>query len=70
MCERMMANVQIIKATRKAFMSKKAFEVHPTNKHAQQDPFPDQLKGMWFCLKEKVVSFVEGSDIIQHFPLT
>ena len=69
MCERTMANIQIIEATRKAFMSKKAFDVHPTKKHTEQDPFPDQLKGMWFCLKEKFVTSVEGRNVIKHFPL-
>ncbi len=69
MCERMMANIQIIEATRKAFMSTKAFDVHPTKKHSEQDPFPDHLKGMWFCLREEVVSCVEGRNVIRHFPL-
>jgi hypothetical protein len=69
MCERMMANIQIIEATRKAFMSKKAFDVHPTKKHSEQDPFPDQLKGMWFCMKEEVLSPTEGRNVIKHFPL-
>ena len=54
MCERVMANVQMIGAIRKGYMSHEAFDVHPTTKHKEQDPFPDQLKGMWFCLKEKI----------------
>ena len=69
MCEHMMANIQIIEATRKAFMSTKAFDVHPTKKHSEQDPFPDHIKGMWFCLREEVVSCVEGRNVIRHFPL-
>jgi hypothetical protein len=65
----MMANIQIIEATRKAFMSTKAFDVHPTKKHSEQDPFPDHIKGMWFCLREEIVSCVEGRNVIRHFPL-
>jgi hypothetical protein len=65
----MMANIQIIEATRKAFMSTKAFDVHLTKKHPEQDPFPDHIKGMWFCLGEEVVSSVEGTNGILHFPL-
>jgi hypothetical protein len=57
MCERLMANIQMIETVRKAFMSRDAFNVHPTTKHKEQDPFPDQLKGMWFCLKENMVSW-------------
>ena len=69
MCERMMANIQIIESTRKAFMSKNAFDVHPTTKHSEQDPFPDQLKGMWFCMKEKVLAHRDGLNVTKHFPL-
>ena len=65
----MMANIQIIEVTRKAFTPTKALNVHPTKKHSEQDPFPDHLKGMWFCLREKVVSCVEGRNVICYFPL-
>lgn len=68
-CERVMANVQIIEAIRKIFMSRQAFNVHPTTKHKEQDPYVDQLKGMWFCLKEDVVSCIEGRNIVRSFPL-
>ena len=27
------------------------------------------LKGMWFCLKEKLVTSVEGRNVIKHFRL-
>ena len=68
MCERVMANVQMIGAIRKGYMSHEAFDVHPTTKHKEQDPFPDQLKGMWFCLKEKIVSCVDGKATLKVFP--
>jgi hypothetical protein len=60
-----MANIQMIETIRKAFMSRDAFNVHPTTKHKEQDPFPDQLKGMWFCLKENVVSCIEGRELVK-----
>ena len=50
-------------------MSRKAFDIHPTKKHAEEDPFPDQLKGMWFCFKENVLSCDEGRNVIQYYPL-
>jgi hypothetical protein len=64
-----MANIQMIETIRKAFMSHDAFNVHPTTKHKEQDPFPDQLKGMWFCLKENVVSCIEGRELVKSFPV-
>lgn len=62
-CELTMGNIYIIKTT------KKACEIHPTKQHTEQDPFPDQLKGMCFCLKEKLVTSVEVSNVIKHFQL-
>ena len=48
-----MANVQLFGQVRRAYADKEAFDVHVTTKHKEQDAMPDQLKGMWFCLKEK-----------------
>ena len=53
MCKRIMANVQLFGQVRRAYADKQAFDVHVTTKHKEQDQFPDQLKGMWFCLKER-----------------
>ena len=53
MCQRLMANVQLFGQVRRAYADKEAFDVHVTTKHKEQDAMPDQLKGMWFCLKEK-----------------
>ena len=69
MCERLMANIQMVEAIRKAFKSREAFNVHPTTKHKEQDPFPDHLKGMWFVLKEDVVSCIEGREVVKMFPV-
>ena len=53
----------------KFFMSKQNFNVHPTKKHKEQDPLIDQLKGMWFCLREDIVSCIEGRKVVKVFPL-
>jgi hypothetical protein len=38
---------------RHAFAGHETFNIHPTPHHTEEDPFPDQLKGMWFCLHKK-----------------
>ena len=47
-----MANIQLFGQVRRAYADKEAFDVHTTSKHKEQDPIADQLKGMWFCIKE------------------
>ena len=47
-----MWNLDALGAIRNAYGGREAFNVHPTSRHSEQDPFPDQLKGMWFCLKQ------------------
>ena len=47
---------------RQAFGGHEAFNVHPTTHHTEQDPFPDQLKGMWYCLREKSFQPQSGED--------
>ena len=47
------ANLEALTAVRRSFGGHEAFNVHPTSHHTEQDPFPDQLKGMWFCLQKK-----------------
>jgi len=36
-------------AIRNAYGGRETFNVHPTTHHSEQDPFPDQMKGNWFC---------------------
>ena len=60
---------KLMKYLQKPSKAQLAFSVHPTKKHSEQDPFPDHLTGMWFCLREEVVSCVEGRNVIHHFPL-
>lgn len=51
--------------TRKVFASKDAFDYHPTTKHKEQDPLPDQLKGMWFCICHKLFRHSPGRKATQ-----
>ena len=62
-----MANIQLFGQIRKAYADKEAFDVHPTSKHKEQDSMPDQLKGMWFCLKERFVQPEKGNTTITKF---
>lgn len=55
MLQRLMGNVDMIGAARKAYHSREAFDVHPTTRHSEQDPFPDQIKAASFILKSKLL---------------
>ena len=55
-------NLEAMGAVRQAFGGHEAFNVHPTTHHTEQDPFPDQLKGMWYCLREKLFQPQSGED--------
>lgn len=57
-------NLEALGAVRKAFGGREAFNVHPTTRHSEQDPFPDQLKGMWFCLQQKFFNPPEDRNFI------
>ena len=52
-CERVMANIDLLKMVRAAHMGKEVFDVHHTSRHSEQTPFPHQLKGAWFCLQQR-----------------
>ena len=52
MCERLMANIDMLKTVRASYMGKDGFDVHHTSRHSEQTAFPDQLKGAWFCLQK------------------
>lgn len=57
-------NLDALGAIRNAFGAREAFNVHPTTHHSEEDPFPDQLKGMWFCLQQKFFDPPENRDYI------
>ncbi|CAB4020812.1 BRCA1-associated RING domain 1 [Paramuricea clavata] len=51
MCQRVMGSIDLFKASRGAYTSKTGFDEHTTTRHSVADPFADQLKGAWFCLR-------------------
>ena len=53
MCERLMANIDLLKSVRRAYMNKQAFDVHKTSHHSVQSSLPDQIKGAWFCVQKE-----------------
>ncbi|XP_048587325.1 uncharacterized protein LOC125556710 [Nematostella vectensis] len=64
-CQRIMANVVLIGSVRQSYAGKSAFDVHPTKRHSEQDPFPDQLKGMWFVYREGFFDVKGRTEVIQ-----
>ena len=55
-----MGNLNLLSSTRDAYSSQQAFDHHTTTKHKEQTPFPDQLKGMWFCIKNGFFKVTSG----------
>lgn len=51
MLERLMSSIDLFKAARKAYSGREGFDEHTTKKHSVPDSYRDQLKGMWFCVK-------------------
>ena len=68
MCRRLMGNLKLFGSTRSAYSNPKAFDYHPTTKHKEQSPLPDQLKGMWFCLRNGFFK-VSSERIPCQYPL-
>ena len=66
MCRRIMGNLNLFRSTRDAYSDRAAFDHHPTTKHKEQSPFPDQIKGMWFCLKNEFFKVKTGRMPYQY----
>jgi len=62
MCERITSSIDLFKAVRKAYSSRQGFDKHTTQRHHVPDSFADQLKGMWFCLKNGLLKGVQSDD--------
>ena len=54
-CERIIGNLDLFRSVRHIYKSKNGFDVHGTRRHSVQSVFQDQLKGAWFCLKNKIL---------------
>lgn len=61
-----MSNLKLFGSIRSAFSNPQAFDYHPTIKHKEQSPLPDQLKGMWFCLKNGFFKVSSGRIPCQY----
>ena len=68
MCRRIMANLNTLGSIRSSYASPEAFDIHPTTKHTEQNSFPGQIKGMWFCVNNGFFK-VSGSTVPYHYPL-
>lgn len=63
-----MANVDMLKLIRAAYVGKQGFDVHHSSRHSEQTSFPDQLKGAWFCLQKEFFKNAQRKDV-ECYPL-
>ena len=67
MLQRLMANIDLLIQTRKSFQARDAFNIHPTTKHTEQNPLPDQLKAAHFILRKRFFQCVPGRKTVEKF---
>ena len=58
-----MGNLDLFRNVRMLYKSKDGFDVHSTSRHSVPSPFSDQLKGAWFCLKERFFQNLRRKDV-------
>ncbi len=63
MCEKLMANLDLLKCIRRAYMSKEGFDVHHTSRHSVQSSLLDQIKGAWFCIQKEFFKCKKRTEI-------
>lgn len=68
MCKRLMGNLYILGSTRETYASRQAFDHHTTTKHKEQSSFPDQIKGMRFCMQNGFFD-LSGNNVPYVLPL-
>lgn len=68
MCQRLMANIDMLKLVRAVYTGKEGFDVHHTSRHSEQTAFPDQLKGGWFCLQKEFFKSTNRQEV-KCYPL-
>ena len=66
MCKRLMGNLDLLGSARRAYSQ--PFNYHQTVKHKEQSSFPDVIKGMWFCLTNKMFQPCSGRAA-REYPL-
>ena len=57
-----MSSIDLFKATRRIYSSRKGFDEHTTRRHSVPNSYKDQLKGMWFCLKNGFLKSHKSND--------
>ena len=63
-----MGNLDVLGSTRATYANREAFDHHVTKKHKEQSSFPDQIKGMWYCMLNGFF-VVSGSTVAYEYPL-
>jgi hypothetical protein len=63
-----MGNLDVLSSARATYASREAFDHHTTTKHKEQSSLPDQIKGMWFCMRNGFFA-VSGSTTAYEYPL-
>lgn len=56
MLQTLMANLDLIGVFRGTYHPGEPFNIHPTSRHCEQDPFPEQIKAMSFILASKFLN--------------
>ena len=56
MLQTLMANLDLIGVVRGTYHPGEPFNIHPTSRHCEQDPFPEQIKAMSFILASKFLN--------------
>lgn len=68
MCKRLMANIDMLKLIRAAYLGKEGFNVYHTSRHSEQSSYPDQVKGAWFCLRSNFFANAKRQEV-ECYPL-
>ena len=61
-CQRIVGNLDLVDNIRKAYTGRQAFDEHTTKRHSIPSSFPDQMKGAWYCVKNKLFDSNENSE--------
>ena len=55
-CTQLSGSVDLVKMIRDAYKGKESYDVHHTTRHSVASPLPDQVKGAWFCITQRLFS--------------
>ena len=71
MCKRLMGNLNLLRSVRSIYSQPNSFNYHQTTKHKTQSALPDVIKGMWFCIRNKLLQdqLVSQGSIPLELPL-